>query len=95
MIDSSLFVFNKGKYTAFLLLYVDDIVSACSSNALCEHIISLLKSQYPMYDLVPLNYFLGISVTRTSTHIILSQQKYAHEILERACMGNLSPQPLL
>nr|GEZ29654.1 ribonuclease H-like domain-containing protein [Tanacetum cinerariifolium] len=37
-----------------------------------------------MTDLGSLNYFLGISVTRGSSGMFLSQKKYAVEILERA-----------
>ncbi|GJY22904.1 ribonuclease H-like domain-containing protein [Tanacetum coccineum] len=44
-----------------------------------------------MTDLGPLNYFLGISATRTTTSIFLSQMKYATEILERAQMLNYNP----
>nr|GEX07090.1 hypothetical protein [Tanacetum cinerariifolium] len=39
-------------------------------------------------DLGPLNYFLGISVTRDSSGLFLSQKKYAIEILDRAHMDN-------
>ncbi|GJW88730.1 ribonuclease H-like domain-containing protein [Tanacetum coccineum] len=44
-----------------------------------------------MTDLGPLNYFLGISATRTNSGIFLSQTKYAIEILERAQMLNCNP----
>ncbi|XP_071687993.1 uncharacterized mitochondrial protein AtMg00810-like [Rutidosis leptorrhynchoides] len=44
-----------------------------------------------MTDLGPLNYFLGISVTRTSSGMFLSQKKYATEILERADMTGCHP----
>nr|GEW40197.1 ribonuclease H-like domain-containing protein [Tanacetum cinerariifolium] len=43
-----------------------------------------------MTDLSPLNYFLGISATRTTSGIFLSQTKYATEILERAQMLNFN-----
>nr|GEV10837.1 ribonuclease H-like domain-containing protein [Tanacetum cinerariifolium] len=39
----------------------------------------------------PLNYFLGISSTCTTSGIFLSQTKYATEILERAQMLNSNP----
>ncbi|GJX89332.1 ribonuclease H-like domain-containing protein [Tanacetum coccineum] len=42
-------------------------------------------------DLGSLNYFLGISVTRDSSEMFLSQKKYAVEILERAHMVNCNP----
>ena len=41
-----------------------------------------------MTDLGALNYFLGVSVTRDSFGMFLSQRKYAMEILERAHMVN-------
>ncbi|GKD55645.1 ribonuclease H-like domain-containing protein [Tanacetum coccineum] len=44
-----------------------------------------------MTDLGPLNYFLGISATRTTADIFLSQTKYATEILKRAQMLNCNP----
>nr|GFC70558.1 ribonuclease H-like domain-containing protein [Tanacetum cinerariifolium] len=44
-----------------------------------------------MIDLGALNYFLGISVTRDSSGMFLSQRKYAIEILERAHMVGCNP----
>ncbi|GKF33500.1 ribonuclease H-like domain-containing protein [Tanacetum coccineum] len=44
-----------------------------------------------MTDLGPLNYFLGISATRTPTGMFLSQSKYAREILKRANMLKCNP----
>nr|GFB45294.1 ribonuclease H-like domain-containing protein [Tanacetum cinerariifolium] len=44
-----------------------------------------------MTDLGALNYFLGISATRSSTGLFLSQKKYACELLERANMVNCNP----
>ena len=44
-----------------------------------------------MSDLGPLSYFLGISITRTPSYMLLSQQNYAQEILERASMGSCKP----
>ncbi|GJZ93660.1 ribonuclease H-like domain-containing protein [Tanacetum coccineum] len=51
-----------------------------------DQIISLFTSEFSMTDLGALNYFLGISVTRDSSGMFLSQRKYAMEILERAHM---------
>ncbi|GKA38512.1 ribonuclease H-like domain-containing protein [Tanacetum coccineum] len=84
--DSSLFIYRQGDYTAFLLLYVDDIVLTASSDRLLQQIIASLHREFSMTDLGALNYFLGISVTRDSSGMFLSQRKYAMEILERAHM---------
>ncbi|GJR27971.1 ribonuclease H-like domain-containing protein [Tanacetum coccineum] len=44
-----------------------------------------------MTDLGALNYFLGISVDRTSTGLYLSQRKYDLQLLERAHMVHCNP----
>ncbi|XP_065871845.1 uncharacterized mitochondrial protein AtMg00810-like [Euphorbia lathyris] len=41
-----------------------------------------------MKDLGPLNYFLGISITRTPGSLFLSQKKYANEILTKAGLSS-------
>ncbi|GJZ59392.1 ribonuclease H-like domain-containing protein [Tanacetum coccineum] len=86
--DSLLFIYKHGTDTAYLLLYVDDIVLATSSKCLLQQNISLLHQEFAMTDLGLLNYFLGISVTRDSSGLFLSQKKYALEILDRAHMDN-------
>nr|GEW14943.1 hypothetical protein [Tanacetum cinerariifolium] len=86
--DSSLFIFHKGPDTTYLLLYVDNIILTASSTSLLQRIISLLHANFVMTDLGPLNYFLGISATRTISGIFLSQTKYAAEIFEQAHMLN-------
>ncbi|GJZ03329.1 ribonuclease H-like domain-containing protein [Tanacetum coccineum] len=47
--------------------------------------------EFAMTDLGPLNYFLGISATRTGSGMFLTQSKYANEILERAHMLHCNP----
>ncbi|GJR06596.1 ribonuclease H-like domain-containing protein [Tanacetum coccineum] len=77
---------RQGTNTTYLLFYVDDIVLTASSETLLQQIISSLHQEFSMIDLGSLNYFLGISVTRDSSKMFLSQRKYAIEILERAAM---------
>ncbi|GJT40172.1 ribonuclease H-like domain-containing protein [Tanacetum coccineum] len=89
--DSSLFIYHRGADTAYLLIYVDDIILTASSSGLLQRIISSLKGEFAMTDLSPLNYFLGIFATRTSSGIFLFQSKYATEILEQARMLNYNP----
>ncbi|GJR19515.1 ribonuclease H-like domain-containing protein, partial [Tanacetum coccineum] len=65
--DSSLFIFHHGFEVAYFLIYVDDIILTASSSALLQRVISSLHSEFAMTDLGPLNYFLGISATRTGS----------------------------
>ncbi|GJX75545.1 ribonuclease H-like domain-containing protein [Tanacetum coccineum] len=53
--------------TAYLLLYVDDIVLTASSKSLLQQIIRSLHKKFAMTDLGSLNYFLGVAVTRDSS----------------------------
>ncbi|XP_056695222.1 uncharacterized mitochondrial protein AtMg00810-like [Spinacia oleracea] len=85
--DTCLFTFKQGDDMTYLLLCVDDIILCTSSDALGDGLISHLKINFSMSDLGPLNYFLGISVTHSSSFMLLSQQNHAQEILERGGMG--------
>ncbi|GJR30630.1 ribonuclease H-like domain-containing protein [Tanacetum coccineum] len=83
-----------GTDTAYLLLYVDDIVLTTSSKSLLQQIIRSLHQEFAMTNLSPLNYFLGISITRDSPGLFLSQKKYAIELLDRAYTDHCSLQYL-
>ncbi|XP_062224470.1 uncharacterized mitochondrial protein AtMg00810-like [Phragmites australis] len=91
--DSSLFVYNNGNDTSYLLLYVDDIVLTASSTALLQHIIARLRSAFAMKDLGPLSFFLSIQVSRTKGGFFLIQAQYAEDILDRTGMLNCKPAP--
>ncbi|WVZ84096.1 hypothetical protein U9M48_031160 [Paspalum notatum var. saurae] len=58
--ETSLFVYHRGDETAYLLLYVDDIVLTASSQHLLQHIITSLQQEFAMKDLGVLHQFLGI-----------------------------------
>ncbi|XP_021719327.1 uncharacterized protein LOC110686999 [Chenopodium quinoa] len=62
--DNYLFIFRQGSDTAYILLYVDDIILTASSDSLRTRIMDLLGSEFAMKDLGPLSFFLGIVVTR-------------------------------
>ncbi|GJS55801.1 ribonuclease H-like domain-containing protein [Tanacetum coccineum] len=75
--DSSLFIYRQRTDTAYLLLYVDDIVLIASSQVFLQRVIASLLAKFSMTDLGPLNYVLGISMTGTSSGMFLSQKKLA------------------
>jgi len=85
--DTSLFVLKEGGATAYLLVYVDDIILTASSSDLLRRITARLHSEFAMTDLGELHHFLGISVTRSSDGLFLSQRQYALDLLQRAGMA--------
>ncbi|WVZ51463.1 hypothetical protein U9M48_002609 [Paspalum notatum var. saurae] len=58
--DASLFIFRQGKIFIYMLIYVDDIIVVTSSNDAIDKLIQKLKGDFPVKDLGPLEYFLGM-----------------------------------
>jgi len=71
--DTSLFVHQHSSDTAYLLLYVDDIVLTASSPGFLRRIISALQQEFSMKDLGELHHFLGMRVQQCSQGLLLSQ----------------------
>nr|XP_040251898.1 uncharacterized mitochondrial protein AtMg00810-like [Aegilops tauschii subsp. strangulata] len=82
-----------GANTAYLLLYVDDIILTVSVPDLLQRLTARLRDEFVLKDLGPLHYFLGIEVVRRTDSFFLHQQKYAHKLLKRASMLNCKPAP--
>jgi hypothetical protein len=89
--DMSLFILRHGPDTAYLLLYVDDIVLTASSSDLLRRIISCLQQEFAMKDLGALHHFLGITVERRPQGLFLHQRQYTVDILECAGMADYKP----
>lgn len=71
----------------FLLVYVDDIIVASSSQEATTALLKDLEKESALKDLGDLHYFLGIEVKRTSGGLLMSQERYATEILKRVGMS--------
>jgi hypothetical protein len=89
--DTSLFFYNKGSVTIFVLVYVDDIIVASSTHKATEALLSDLNKEFALKDLGDLNYFLGIEVNKVRDGIILTQDKYASDLLKKVDMSDCKP----
>jgi hypothetical protein len=89
--DTSLFYFNKGSVTVFVLVYVDDIIVVSSKSEATSGLLHELKKEFALKDLWDLHYFLGMEVTKVRDGIILSQDKYATDLLRRVNMSSCKP----
>ena len=74
-----------------MLVYVDDIIVASSSSKAVEALLTDLRTDLALKDLGNLNYFLGIEVKKIQNGIIMTQQKYAADIIKRANMSCCKP----
>jgi histone deacetylase 1/2 len=84
--DTSLFYYNKGGHILFVLIYVDDIIVASSSEEATNVLLTDLEKHFALKDLGNLHYFLGIEVKRLNDGLVMSQTRYATDILKRAGM---------
>jgi hypothetical protein len=69
-----------------LLLYVDDMIITGDDLEYIAFVKAHLSDQFLMSDLGPLRYFLGIEFSSTPEGFLLSQEKYIHDLLERASL---------
>ena len=80
--DTSLFVHHHGAETAYLLLYVDDIVLTASSPSLLCRFVDALQREFPVKDLGVLHHFLGVTAEPRPSGLLLHQRQYTLDILE-------------
>jgi histone deacetylase 1/2 len=74
-----------------MLVYVDDIVVVSSSDSAVDALLHDLGIDFALKDLGELHYFLGIEVKKDTDGIILSQEKYARDIIARVNMAGCKP----
>ncbi|KAJ9566479.1 hypothetical protein OSB04_002445 [Centaurea solstitialis] len=89
--DTSLFVYQHGSCTIYLLAYVDDLILTGTDSKTIQRLIVALNKEFAIKDLGRLSYFLGLEVTHDETGLFLSQAKYAHDVLTRAKMLDAKP----
>jgi histone deacetylase 1/2 len=94
--DTSLFIYSKNGIVIYMLVYVDDIIVTSSSAEAVTALLKDLRADFALKDLGELSYFLGIEVKPMQGGILLKQEKYAGDILERVGMKHCksSPTPL-
>ena len=89
--DTSLFFYRKGNHVIFMLVYVDDIIVASSSQEAVDALLRDLEKDFAIKDLGNLHYFLGIQVQRKKGELLLTQERYASDILKRVNMQLCKP----
>ncbi|CAL9026369.1 unnamed protein product, partial [Prunus brigantina] len=88
--DASLFVL-KVPVLVIVLVYVDDILVSGPDSSVCNLFIKKLSSLFPVKDLGPLHYFLGLEVQRTNEGLFLHQGKYLMDLLQKTKMEGAKP----
>jgi len=89
--DTSLFFYNSGGVTMFMLVYVDDIILVSSDHSAVPMLLKDLNMDFALKDLGELHYFLGIEVNKIQNGILLTQEKYVNDVLQRVGMKDCKP----
>jgi hypothetical protein len=89
--DNSLFYVNNSELTMFILVYVDDIIVASSRSNAVRALLKELGDEFTLKDLGELHYFLGIEVAQNKDGIVLTQEKYANDLLRKSGMIQCKP----
>ncbi|RVW83271.1 Retrovirus-related Pol polyprotein from transposon RE1 [Vitis vinifera] len=78
---------NSSGQCIYLVVYVDDIVITGSDQNDIQKLKQHLFTHFQTKDLGKLKYFLGIEIAQSSSGVVLSQRKYALDILEETGQG--------
>ncbi|RVW55440.1 Retrovirus-related Pol polyprotein from transposon RE1 [Vitis vinifera] len=81
----------RGSLCIYLVVYVDDIVITGSDQDGIQKLKQHLFTHFQTKDLGKLKYFLGIEIAQSSSGVVLSQRKYALDILEETGMLDCKP----
>ena len=77
-----------GSHVTYVAVYVDDIMVTGNNQEEIHHLKSFLDSKFKIKDLGHLNFFLGIEVLYSSSGVILTQRKFANDVLKQfQCSG--------
>lgn len=74
-----------------MLVYVDDIIVASSSQAATAALLKNLEKDFALKDPGDLHYFVGIEVKRSNGWLLLKQERYATDLLQRVGMKACKP----
>lgn len=91
--DRSVYIYEKNGLRIMMPIFVDDITLASKSQKVLDDNVAELANRFPLRDLGPTSFLLGIHITRefNKHRIALSQQQYIIDTLKRFDMDQCSP----
>ncbi|GKU86797.1 hypothetical protein SLEP1_g1274 [Rubroshorea leprosula] len=81
--DATLFIHKSAQGMVLLLTYVDDIIITGDDVSGIDELKQFLSHKFKMKDLGSLSYFLGLEVTSSDDGYLLSQVKYASDLISK------------
>jgi hypothetical protein len=90
-VDETLFTLNHD--TDFLLVhnYVDNIIFGDSSHTLISRFQEMMESEFQMFMMGELTFFLGIQVKQMKQDTFVHQVKYTNDLMKKFNIAELKP----
>ncbi|XP_019260741.1 PREDICTED: uncharacterized protein LOC109238720 [Nicotiana attenuata] len=82
MLDYSLFYKKEGTNAIYVTIYVDDIVVTGTDVVELERLKCFLHASFKIKDLGKMHYFLGVEVLYKADGVVISQRKFALDLLK-------------
>lgn len=89
--DKTLFTKWCGNHVLIAQIYVDDIIYGSTSKTLIDEFLNLMSGEFEMNNLGELSYFLGLQIQQQKDNILLSQEKYARNLVEKFELNKSTP----
>lgn len=73
------------------ILFVFDLIIIGNSKKLIDYFVTKQSNRFSLKDLGNLTFFLGVEVVRTGSGLLLSQQQYIRQLLDKFNMTTSKP----
>ncbi|GJW63838.1 retrovirus-related pol polyprotein from transposon TNT 1-94 [Tanacetum coccineum] len=91
-VDPTLFTRKAGRNILLVQIYVDNLIFAFTSPAMCDEFAKVMTFKFKMLMMEKMSFFLGLQISQSSRGIFINQSNYALEIIKK--YGMLSSDPV-
>ncbi|GJS97407.1 retrovirus-related pol polyprotein from transposon TNT 1-94 [Tanacetum coccineum] len=84
-------LFQMDVKSAFLNVYVDDIILGSTCQDLCDDFLKITHDEFEMSMMGELNFFLGLQIKQLDDGIVFNKSKYIKEMLKKFSLENSKP----
>jgi hypothetical protein len=82
-VDTTLFTKKIGNDLFLLQIYVDDIIFRSINQDFCEELRKMMASEFEMFMIGELSYFLGLQIKQLKNGTFMSHVKYTKDMLKK------------
>jgi hypothetical protein len=88
-VDKTLFALNHGTDFLLVQIYVDNIIFGGTCHTLVSRFQEMMESEFQIFMMGELTFFLGIQVKQTKQNTFVHQAKYTKDLIKKFNMAEL------